>query len=105
MRTILRRPSASLASISFSNVSFYDADLFTFPSTETSTSSAGLQFELVEGGVYEGKGLNSLGLRAGEMVGRSIFEAYKDVPVVVDYHRRALAVAIRDAASPPACSI
>jgi diguanylate cyclase (GGDEF)-like protein/PAS domain S-box-containing protein len=39
----------------------------------------------------EGKGLNSLGLRAGEMVGRSIFEEYKDVPLVVDCHRRALA--------------
>ena len=38
----------------------------------------------------EGKGLNSLGLRAGEMVGRSIFEAYKDDADVVDCHRRAL---------------
>ena len=51
--------SAHESLISFSNVSFYDADLFTFPSTETGTSTAGLQFELVEGGVYEGKGLNS----------------------------------------------
>jgi diguanylate cyclase (GGDEF)-like protein/PAS domain S-box-containing protein len=39
----------------------------------------------------EGKGLNSLGLRAGEMVGRSIFTEYKDVPIVIDCHRRALA--------------
>jgi diguanylate cyclase (GGDEF)-like protein/PAS domain S-box-containing protein len=38
----------------------------------------------------EGKGLNAVGLRAGEMVGRSIFEEYKDVPVVIDCHRRAL---------------
>ena len=51
--------SAHESLISFSNVTFYDADLFTFPSTETSTSSAGLQFELVEDGTYEGKGLNS----------------------------------------------
>src|SRR4029450_6357259 len=45
--------------ISFSNIAFYDAGLFTFPSTETSTSAAGLRFEFVEGGTYEGKGLNS----------------------------------------------
>ncbi|MET0553086.1 MAG: PAS domain S-box protein [Vicinamibacteria bacterium] len=38
----------------------------------------------------EGKGLNSLGLRAGEMVGRSVFEAYKDAEDVLDCHRRAL---------------
>src|SRR5512138_550902 len=51
--------SAHESLISFSNVAFYDADLFTFPSTETGTSSNGLTFELVEGGTYEGKGLNS----------------------------------------------
>jgi diguanylate cyclase (GGDEF)-like protein/PAS domain S-box-containing protein len=38
----------------------------------------------------EGKGLNSLGLRAGEMVGRSIFDAYRDEQDVLDCHRRAL---------------
>jgi very-short-patch-repair endonuclease len=52
--------SAHESLISFSNVTFYDADLFTFPSTETSTSENGLTFELVEGGTYEGKGLNSI---------------------------------------------
>jgi very-short-patch-repair endonuclease len=52
--------SAHESLISFSNVTFYDADLFTFPSTETSTSANGLTFELVEGGTYEGKGLNSI---------------------------------------------
>src|SRR5678815_4943347 len=34
-------------------------DRFTFPSTETTTSAAGLRFEFVDGGTYEGKGLNS----------------------------------------------
>jgi very-short-patch-repair endonuclease len=51
--------SAHESLISFSNVAFYDADLFTFPSTETTTSANGLRFELVENGTYEGKGLNS----------------------------------------------
>ena len=35
------------------------ADLFTFPSVETDSHGAGLQFEYVVHGVYEGKGLNS----------------------------------------------
>ena len=52
--------SAHESLISFSNVAFYDAELFTFPSTETGTSANGLTFELVEGGTYEGKGLNSV---------------------------------------------
>ena len=51
--------SAHESLISFSNVAFYDADLFTFPSTDTGTSADGLCFELVDGGTYEGKGLNS----------------------------------------------
>jgi very-short-patch-repair endonuclease len=51
--------SAHESLISFSNVTFYDGDLFTFPSTETGTSASGLTFEMVEGGTYEGKGLNS----------------------------------------------
>ena len=52
--------SAHESLISFSNVAFYDADLFTFPSTETSTSASGLRFVHVDGGTYEGKGLNSV---------------------------------------------
>jgi very-short-patch-repair endonuclease len=44
--------------INFSNVSFYDKDLYTFPSVETDSQRAGLQFEYVADGVYEGKGLN-----------------------------------------------
>ena len=56
--------SAHESLISFSNVSFYDADLFTFPSTDRGTSSSnGLTFELVDGGTYEGKGLNSVEAR------------------------------------------
>ena len=51
--------SAHESLISFSNVAFYDADLFTFPSTETTSSDNGLRFQLVEDGTYEGKGLNS----------------------------------------------
>ncbi|HEX6037171.1 DUF3320 domain-containing protein [Longimicrobium sp.] len=44
--------------ITFSNVSFYEADLHTFPSVETASHAAGLVFEHVADGVYEGKGLN-----------------------------------------------
>jgi very-short-patch-repair endonuclease len=44
--------------ITFSNVSFYDADLYTFPSVETGLETNGLQFEYIDDGVYEGKGLN-----------------------------------------------
>lgn len=50
--------SAHESLISFSNVNFYDADLHTFPSVATDTDASGLQFHYVEGGVYEGKGVN-----------------------------------------------
>ncbi|HEU4584223.1 MAG TPA: DUF3320 domain-containing protein, partial [Gemmatimonadaceae bacterium] len=50
--------SAHESLITFSNVSFYDADLYTFPSVETGSERSGLSFEYVEDGVYEGKGLN-----------------------------------------------
>ena len=49
--------------INFSNVSFYDAELCTFPSVETGTEDGGLQFEFVEGGTYEGKGVNPVEAR------------------------------------------
>jgi very-short-patch-repair endonuclease len=55
--------SAHESLISFSNISFYDAELYTFPSTETRTASGGLQFEFIDGGVYEGKGLNQVEAR------------------------------------------
>ena len=54
--------SAHESLIHFSNVSFYDADLYSFPSVDTSTTVSGLQFEFV-GGVYEGKGLNAIEAR------------------------------------------
>ena len=50
--------SAHESLISFSNISFYDGELYTFPSVETGTARSGLQFEFVDTGVYEGKGLN-----------------------------------------------
>jgi very-short-patch-repair endonuclease/DNA polymerase III delta prime subunit len=50
--------SAHESLINFSNVSFYDSDLYTFPSVETDSRHAGLSFEYVADGVYEGKGLN-----------------------------------------------
>jgi very-short-patch-repair endonuclease len=44
--------------IAFSNLSFYDGDLYTFPSPEAGNAMGGLQFEFIPDGVYEGKGLN-----------------------------------------------
>lgn len=44
--------------ITFSNLSFYEADLHTFPSVETDSDLIGLQFVYVPDGIYEGKGLN-----------------------------------------------
>jgi PAS domain S-box-containing protein len=38
----------------------------------------------------DGAGLRALGLQAGEMVGRSAFEVYADVPEVIGHIRRAL---------------
>lgn len=55
--------SAHESLITFSNVQFYDADLYTFPSVETDSLESGLHFEYVEGGVYEGKGLNLIEAR------------------------------------------
>lgn len=50
--------SAHESLITFSNVSFYDADLYTFPSVERGNDGLGLSFEYIPDGVYEGKGLN-----------------------------------------------
>ncbi|MGH9941679.1 MAG: DUF3320 domain-containing protein [Pyrinomonadaceae bacterium] len=55
--------SAHESLITFSNVSFYDAELYTFPSVETGTHASGLQFEYVADGVYQGKGLNLIEAR------------------------------------------
>ncbi|HTV03043.1 MAG TPA: DUF3320 domain-containing protein, partial [Luteitalea sp.] len=51
--------SAHESLISFSNVSFYDGDLLTFPSVEPLSDALGLRFEHVADGVYEGGGLNA----------------------------------------------
>jgi very-short-patch-repair endonuclease len=56
--------SAHESLIHFSNVSFYDAELHTFPSVETASAASGLQFRHVAEGVYEGKGLNLAEARA-----------------------------------------
>ncbi len=50
--------SAHESLINFSNVSFYDSDLYTFPSVEMGAGAGGLSFEHVADGVYEGKGMN-----------------------------------------------
>ena len=50
--------SAHESLISFSNVTFYDGDLLTFPSVEPLSDTHGLRLEHVADGVYEGKGLN-----------------------------------------------
>jgi very-short-patch-repair endonuclease/DNA polymerase III delta prime subunit len=49
--------------IYFSNVSFYDADLYTFPNVEIESHLGGLSFEYVADGIYEGKGLNMVEAR------------------------------------------
>lgn len=55
--------SAHESLISFSNVQFYESDLYTFPSVETGNETNGLQFEYLPNGVYEGKGLNAVEAR------------------------------------------
>ncbi len=50
--------SAHESLINFSNSSFYESDLFTFPSIVHSTHTHGLSFVYIPDGVYEGKGLN-----------------------------------------------
>src|SRR3990167_6576418 len=41
--------------------------------------------------VSDGKGLEVLGLKPGEVVGRTIFDVYRDEPSVIESCRRALA--------------
>jgi hypothetical protein len=52
--------SAHESLINFSNVSFYDSDLYTFPSVETDSQHAGLSFEYVAGVVVQGLGEGQL---------------------------------------------
>lgn len=69
--------SAHESLITFSNVQFYDADLYTFPSVETESLDSGLHFEYVENGVYEGKGLN---LAEARKVADAVVEHIKTKP-------------------------
>ncbi len=55
--------SAHESLITFSNVSFYDSELYTFPSVDVNSHEAGLQFEYVPDGVYEGSGMNPIEAR------------------------------------------
>jgi PAS domain S-box-containing protein len=51
-------------------------------------------FALNREGVFtlsEGRGLDALGLKPGEVVGRSVFEVYRDVPAIIESVRQALA--------------
>ncbi|TPW21373.1 MAG: PAS/PAC sensor hybrid histidine kinase [Elusimicrobia bacterium] len=51
-------------------------------------------FQVDQRGIFtlsEGHGLKSLGLRPGQVVGRSVFELYAKNPVILDHMRRALA--------------
>lgn len=65
--------------ITFSNVSFYDSDLYTFPSVETDAYDSGLHFEFVPEGVYEGKGLN---VAEARRVADAVVEHAKKTPNV-----------------------
>ncbi len=50
-------------------------------------------FALDPDGVFtlsEGRGLDALGLKAGEVVGKSVFDLYRDYPLILDACRRAL---------------
>jgi PAS domain S-box-containing protein len=50
-------------------------------------------FALDPAGVFtlsEGRGLEALGLRPGAVVGRSVFDVYRDEPALLDHVRRAL---------------
>ncbi len=55
--------SAHESLIHFSNVSFYDGELYTFPSVELVNEELGISFEYIENGQYEGKGLNLIEAR------------------------------------------
>lgn len=55
--------SAHESLITFSNSTFYNSDLYTFPSVDTGPYDSGLHFEYVPDGVYEGKGLNIIEAR------------------------------------------
>ncbi|MHB1306519.1 MAG: PAS domain-containing hybrid sensor histidine kinase/response regulator, partial [Limisphaerales bacterium] len=58
------------------------------------TNAPVVLFALDPDGVFvvsEGKGLSALGLRPGEVLGRSVYEVYRDYPAVTESIRRAFA--------------
>ncbi|MEO7674984.1 MAG: AAA domain-containing protein [Pyrinomonadaceae bacterium] len=69
--------SAHESLITFSNVKFYDSELFTFPSVEIDSIDSGLHFQWVAEGVYEGKGVNHI--EAG-VVADAVVEHFKSSP-------------------------
>lgn len=71
--------SAHESLITFSNVSFYESDLYTFPSVETDAYDSGLHFEFVPEGIYEGKGLN---VAEARRVADAVVEHAKKNPTV-----------------------
>ncbi len=55
------------------------------------TNSEGIVYIIDKDGTFslsEGKGLSSLGLKPGEVVGKSVFELYKDYPGMLEEMRR-----------------
>ncbi len=57
-------------------------------------SAAIVLYALDRDGIFtlsEGKGLEALGLEPGQLVGQSVFEVYKDVPLILRDAKRALA--------------
>lgn len=69
--------SAHESLITFSNVKFYDSELYTFPSVEIDSADSGLHFHFVEKGMYEGKGLNHIEARE---VADAVVEHFKTTP-------------------------
>ncbi|MBJ8348142.1 PAS domain S-box protein [Antrihabitans sp. YC2-6] len=56
-------------------------------------SAPGIVFAVDLSGVIQvstGSGLAALGFQPGQLVGTNVFEIYKDMPEVAEYHRRAL---------------
>jgi diguanylate cyclase (GGDEF)-like protein/PAS domain S-box-containing protein len=57
-------------------------------------SAPGILWATDAAGIFtlsEGQGLSALGLTPGEVVGRSVFDLYRDHPEILEHHHRALA--------------
>jgi len=57
------------------------------------TGASIILFALDQNGVFtlsDGKGLDALGLKPGQVVGQSVFDVYRDVPKILEANRRAL---------------